>query len=48
MSQPTTYIRFELKYCEGCGGLWLRPLGTAAAFCSACTRRLFPTRVRTA
>ncbi len=26
----------ELKYCERCGGLWLREQGTAEAYCVAC------------
>lgn len=26
----------ELKYCERCGGLWLRPLGTREIYCSTC------------
>ena len=29
-------IRVELKYCEHCGGLWLRESGTAAAYCENC------------
>ena len=27
----------ELKYCERCGGLWLRPCGAAVVYCRACT-----------
>jgi Zn-finger nucleic acid-binding protein len=26
----------ELKYCERCGGLWLRPQGTDRVFCASC------------
>jgi Zn-finger nucleic acid-binding protein len=26
-------ILLELKYCERCGGLWLRPQGTDGLFC---------------
>lgn len=26
----------ELKYCERCGGLWLRPIGTGQMFCVRC------------
>jgi hypothetical protein len=29
-------IRVELKYCEHCGGLWLRECGAAAAYCENC------------
>jgi Zn-finger nucleic acid-binding protein len=30
-------IRLELKYCERCGGLWLRERGTGKVYCAACT-----------
>ena len=26
----------ELKYCEGCGGLWLRPRGAEEVYCPEC------------
>lgn len=26
----------ELKYCERCGGLWLRPRGWAGVHCASC------------
>lgn len=26
----------ELKYCEFCGALWLRPQGSAAVYCDEC------------
>jgi len=26
----------ELKYCEHCGGLWLRPAGGGQVYCVAC------------
>src|SRR5258708_28758706 len=26
----------ELKYCERCGGLWLRPVGGGQGYCVAC------------
>ena len=29
-------IRLELKYCERCGGLWLRTKGTGDVYCPAC------------
>ncbi len=29
---------FHLKYCERCGGLWLRPDGAADPYCPACAR----------
>jgi len=29
-------IQLELKYCERCGGLWLRRLGDAEVFCTPC------------
>ena len=29
-------IQLELKYCERCGGLWLRPQGSELVFCAPC------------
>lgn len=33
-------IQVELKYCERCGGLWLRPQGTPGVYCAGCQLRL--------
>jgi hypothetical protein len=30
----------ELKYCERCGGLWLRPLGSGQIYCTTCFRAI--------
>jgi hypothetical protein len=29
-------IRLELKYCERCGGLWMRTWGTDDVYCPSC------------
>jgi hypothetical protein len=29
-------VRLELKYCERCGGLWMRTKGTEDVYCPAC------------
>jgi hypothetical protein len=29
-------IQLELKYCERCGGLWLRPQGADGVYCASC------------
>jgi hypothetical protein len=29
-------VRMELKYCERCGGLWLRECGTGVVYCEQC------------
>ena len=29
-------VRMELKYCERCGGLWLRECGTGDVYCERC------------
>ncbi len=29
-------IQLELKYCERCGALWLRPQGSDLVFCGSC------------
>src|SRR5271169_2384066 len=33
-------IQVELKYCERCGGLWLRPQGAGGVYCATCRARL--------
>jgi hypothetical protein len=30
----------ELKYCEGCGGLWLRPTGEEEVYCMECALKM--------
>ena len=30
--------RLELKYCECCGGLWLRIVGGGQIYCAMCAR----------
>jgi hypothetical protein len=30
----------ELKYCERCGGLWLRPAGGGQIYCTICARAM--------
>ena len=36
MPSSSTYPKLELKYCERCGGLWLRPLGGEEVYCARC------------
>lgn len=31
-------MHLELKYCERCGGLWLRPTGSDLIFCAGCSK----------
>ena len=39
--QSETKIAFlELKYCERCGGLWLRHAGTDLVLCDKCCCQL--------
>jgi uncharacterized Zn finger protein (UPF0148 family) len=33
-------IQVELKYCERCGGLWLRPQGAEGVYCASCRVRI--------
>jgi hypothetical protein len=40
MQSAKALIHFELKYCERCGGLWLRPCAAAAVYCSPCARQM--------
>jgi hypothetical protein len=36
----SSHIGVELKYCERCGGLFLRPQQTEVIHCAGCTIRL--------
>ena len=29
-------VLLDLKYCERCGGLWLRPRTSAEVYCAGC------------
>jgi coenzyme F420-reducing hydrogenase gamma subunit len=33
-------LSLELKYCERCGGLWLRPVGGQQTYCTGCARTM--------
>lgn len=39
-SSAPNELRLELKYCERCGGLWLRPVGGGQVYCTACGRAM--------
>lgn len=39
-SQVQSYVGLELKYCEQCGGLWLRERGSHECYCAGCARFL--------
>lgn len=34
--EPENLIQLELKYCERCGGLWIRPLESENVYCATC------------
>ena len=36
----TNELQLELKYCERCGGLWLRPVGGGQIYCMSCGREM--------
>ncbi len=38
VSQELKAIHVELKYCEACGALWLRPRNSQATYCRRCER----------
>jgi len=40
------FIQLELKYCERCGGLWLRPRDSELAFCGRCAKAIAGLRVQ--
>ena len=33
-------VALELKYCERCGGLWVRPQGNEGVYCEGCCARM--------
>ncbi len=39
-NSSTSELQFELKYCERCGGLWLRPVGGPQVYCAGCARAM--------
>jgi hypothetical protein len=47
MHPLATLVYLHLKYCERCGGLWLRPDGTATPYCPACEHFMAALPVRT-
>ena len=34
--ETASELQLELKYCERCGGLWLRPAGRMQVYCATC------------
>jgi hypothetical protein len=38
--QESTFEQMELKYCERCGGLWLRRRGSERVYCEACVPKM--------
>jgi hypothetical protein len=47
MHPLATLVYFQLKYCERCGSLWLRPDGVATPYCPACEHCVAALPVRT-
>lgn len=39
-SIESAQVPVELKYCERCGGLFVRPLASEAIYCGGCTAHL--------
>ncbi|MBZ5706628.1 MAG: zf-TFIIB domain-containing protein [Acidobacteriia bacterium] len=39
-------IELELKYCERCGGLWLRRRGTEEVYCPPCVPKMLQCAIR--
>jgi hypothetical protein len=41
MEKPeSTFEQLELKYCERCGGLWLRRKGSERIYCVGCVPKM--------
>ena len=47
MQPLATLVYFQLKYCESCGALWLRPDGIATPYCRNCEHLMAALPVRT-
>jgi hypothetical protein len=45
-SEGLEIIRLELKYCERCGGLWMRTRGTGDIYCPSCAVEMLDLPVR--
>ncbi len=39
-SETREKLTLELKYCERCGGLWLRPTGGGQIYCVGCAPKI--------
>jgi hypothetical protein len=39
-NRGTNEEALELKYCERCGGLWLRPVGGGQIYCAPCSHEM--------
>lgn len=38
--QPENEVGMELKYCEHCGGLWVRERGAGIVYCDRCQAKV--------
>ena len=38
--KDSSEIRVELKYCEHCGGLWVRERGAGVVYCEKCQAKV--------
>jgi ribosomal protein L37AE/L43A len=39
-NEETEAVHLELKYCEHCGGLWLRECGAGVVYCGNCQAKV--------
>ena len=39
-------VELELKYCERCAGLWVRPVGSDGSYCARCEAQMRPANFR--
>jgi hypothetical protein len=42
--ESAAVIQLELKYCERCGGLFLRQLGIGELYCAGCAEQMSDSR----
>src|SRR5277367_2870304 len=40
LGETMTFMRVNLKVCEGCGGLWFRAQELSEVYCATCATRL--------
>lgn len=46
MLDEVEVVELELKYCERCAGIWVRPLGSDGSYCLRCEAKMNPAPIQ--